>query len=174
MSQAEILLAGNLSEQREGLDSGDVSASELIDASLARIAARADLAAVVSIRDSAARAEAEAASKRIAMGSPLSALDGVPILIKHVPPQSGFISERGAGQSDFHEFNTAGGMLMPQINLPDFPDFLQIFSTGEELVSGVEIPLLGPTARLLAAVVLVASCVLRARHSLVSPRARAR
>ena len=39
MSQAETLLAGDLGEQREGLDRGDVSASELVDASLERIEA---------------------------------------------------------------------------------------------------------------------------------------
>ena len=47
MSQAETLLAGSLTQQREGLDRGEVSASELLDASLARIAAHAGLAAVV-------------------------------------------------------------------------------------------------------------------------------
>jgi aspartyl-tRNA(Asn)/glutamyl-tRNA(Gln) amidotransferase subunit A len=82
MAGAEDLLAGGLATQREGLDRGEVSAFDLVDASLARIAAHASLAAVVSTRDAAARREAEAASERIAAGQPRSALDGVPVLLK--------------------------------------------------------------------------------------------
>ena len=40
MSSAETLLAGDLSEQREGLDQGEVGAAALVDASLARIASQ--------------------------------------------------------------------------------------------------------------------------------------
>ena len=64
MTEAEGLLAGNLSEQRAGLDRGDASASELVEASLARIEAQTSLGAVLSTRGERARAEAEIASKR--------------------------------------------------------------------------------------------------------------
>ncbi|MBJ20510.1 MAG: Asp-tRNA(Asn)/Glu-tRNA(Gln) amidotransferase subunit GatA [bacterium] len=130
MSQAETLLAGNLSDQREGLDRGDISASELIDASLARIAACEDLAAVVSTRDTAARAEAEAASKRIAEGKPLSALDGVPILLKDNIVQAGepatcasrilenFVSPYDAGVTE--KLKVAGAVIVGRTNMDEF------------------------------------------------------
>ena len=89
MGKADSLLAGNLSDQREGLDRGDVSAPELIQASLDRISARASLGAVVSRRDDSALAEAEAAGKRIAEGKPLSAIDGLPVLLKDNIVQAG-------------------------------------------------------------------------------------
>jgi len=89
MSSADSLLAGCLSEQREALDRGEINASELVDASLTRIAQRSSLAVVVGVRESAARAEAEAADRRIAEGKPLSPLDGIPILLKDNIVQAG-------------------------------------------------------------------------------------
>ena len=82
MSSADSLLAGSLSEQREALDRGKINASELVDASLARIAKGSSLAVVIGVRESAARLEAAAADRRIAEGKPLSPLDGIPILLK--------------------------------------------------------------------------------------------
>jgi len=79
---ASDLLAGGLAAQREGLDRGDATASELVEASLARIEATSSLAVVISTRGDAARAEAEAASKRIAAGEARSPLDGLPVLLK--------------------------------------------------------------------------------------------
>jgi hypothetical protein len=80
---------------------------------------------------------------------------GVPVVRKHVPLQHAFASERGAGQSDYHERNTAGGLLMPQINLPDFPRFFQIFETGERLVDAARVPVTDAVARWLAALALL-------------------
>ena len=62
MGQAESLLAGGLAEIREGLDRGDATSSEIVEASLARIEKTAALTVVVSTRAESARAEAEAAS----------------------------------------------------------------------------------------------------------------
>lgn len=130
MSQAETLLASSLSEQRAGLDSGDVSASELIDASLARIAAHASLNAVVSTRDAAARAEAEAASKRIAEGRALSPLDGLPILLKDNIVQAGepatcssrilenFVSPYDATVTE--RLQAAGAIIVGRTNMDEF------------------------------------------------------
>lgn len=74
---------------------------------------------------------------------------------KHLLPIPGFVSERGAGQADFHEQNTAGGLLMPQINLPEFPHFFQVFDTHADLVSStLAVPLLGPVWSGLAAAAL--------------------
>jgi hypothetical protein len=91
---------------------------------------------------------------------------GVPVLHKHVPLQPAFASERGAGQSDHHEHNTAGGLLMPQIKLPDFPRFFQIFETGERLVDAAPVPATGGVARWLTALGLLCAirrCALAAR-----------
>ncbi len=89
MSSADSLLAGSLSEQRKALDHGDINASELVDTSLARIADGSSLGVVIGLRESAARAEAEAADRRIADGKPLSPLDGIPILLKDNIVQAG-------------------------------------------------------------------------------------
>ncbi|MCA9504222.1 MAG: Asp-tRNA(Asn)/Glu-tRNA(Gln) amidotransferase subunit GatA [Myxococcales bacterium] len=89
MGAAESLLAGGLSEQREGLDRGDVDAVALVRASLARIDALAPLTAVVARRDEAALAEAGAAAARIAEGRARSALDGIPVLLKDNIVQAG-------------------------------------------------------------------------------------
>ncbi len=130
MSQAETLLAGSLTEQREGLDRGDVSASELVDASLARIAAHESLVAVVSTREAAARAEAEAAAKRIAQGKPLSALDGVPVLLKDNIVQAGepatcssrilenFVSPYDATVTE--RLQAAGAVIVGRTNMDEF------------------------------------------------------
>jgi hypothetical protein len=63
----------------------------------------------------------------------------------------------GAGQSDYHEYNTDGGLLMPQIKLPDFPHFFQIFETGERLVDATPVPATGGVARWLTALALLRS-----------------
>ena len=84
MGQAEDFLATGLAEQRAALDGGDVSPSDLVDASLARIEATASLSAVTSTRP-----EAAAAAERIASGGARSPLDGVPILLKDNIVQAG-------------------------------------------------------------------------------------
>ena len=89
MGMAVSLLAGSLSDQRGGLDRGDVSASELGQASLDRMTDRASLGAIVSRRDDAALMEAESASQRIALGKSLSAIDGLPVLLKDNIVQAG-------------------------------------------------------------------------------------
>ena len=89
MSSADQLLAGGLSEQRDGLDRGEIRATDLVEASLTRIASHAALGAVVSTRASAARTEAEASDRRIAAGSPRSPLDGIPVLLKDNIVQAG-------------------------------------------------------------------------------------
>jgi aspartyl-tRNA(Asn)/glutamyl-tRNA(Gln) amidotransferase subunit A len=130
MSQADSLLAGNLSEQRAGLDRGDVSASELIDASLANIQAQSSLGATLSTRESRARLEAEAASKRIAEGKPLSPLDGIPILLKDNIVQAGepatcasriledFVSPYDSTVAE--RLQSAGAIIVGRTNMDEF------------------------------------------------------
>ena len=72
-----------LAEQRENLESGDVSSVELISAALARSEAEGrELGAVVGLRGEGALAEAEASDQRRRKDGSLSPLDGTPLLIK--------------------------------------------------------------------------------------------
>ena len=89
MSQAEKALSGSLAEQRGALDRKEITASELVEASLAAIGRHAALALVPTRQDETARRDAEAASRRIAAGQPRSALDGIPIVLKHNILQKG-------------------------------------------------------------------------------------
>lgn len=65
-----------------GLEARQVSARELVDAALERIAQRADLNCFISVLAGPARAAAEAADLRRARGESLGPLDGVPIAVK--------------------------------------------------------------------------------------------
>jgi len=130
MGQAEDLLAKGLADQRAALDGGDVSASALVDASLARIEATASLSAVVSTRPDAARAEAEAAAQRIAEGGARSVLDGVPILLKDNIVQAGepatcasrilenFVSPYDATVTE--KLQAAGAIIVGRANMDEF------------------------------------------------------
>jgi len=89
MTQAEKALSGSLRDQREALDRSEITASELVQASLARIDRTASLAAVVTRRDEAALRDAEEASRRIAAGARRSVLDGIPVVLKHNIVQKG-------------------------------------------------------------------------------------
>ena len=130
MSEAESLLAGPLPAQREGLDRGDVTASELVEASLERIRAHAGLVAVISTRDTAALAEAEAAASRIAAGRPRSLLDGIPVLLKDNIVQAGepascasrilegYVSPFDAGVTE--RLQAAGAVIVGRTNMDEF------------------------------------------------------
>jgi aspartyl-tRNA(Asn)/glutamyl-tRNA(Gln) amidotransferase subunit A len=130
MGTADSLLAGGLSDQREGLDRGDASPSELVQASLDRITARSSLAAIVSRRDEAALAEAEAADERIAEGKPLSPIDGIPVLLKDNIVQAGepatcasrilenFVSPYDAGVTE--RLRSAGAIIIGRTNMDEY------------------------------------------------------
>jgi aspartyl-tRNA(Asn)/glutamyl-tRNA(Gln) amidotransferase subunit A len=130
MATADLLLAGSLSELREGLDRGDVSASELVQASLDRISALDRLTAVVARRDDLAAIEAEAATKRIAAGKPHSPIDGVPVLIKDNIVQAGepatcasrilenFVSPYDAAVTE--RLREAGAVIVGRTNMDEY------------------------------------------------------
>jgi aspartyl-tRNA(Asn)/glutamyl-tRNA(Gln) amidotransferase subunit A len=130
MARADLLLAGSLSDQREILDRGDVSASELVQASLDRISAHARLGAVVFRRDDAALAEAETAGQRIEEGKPLSTIDGLPVLLKDNIVQAGepatcasrilenFISPYDAAVTE--RLRAAGAVIVGRTNMDEY------------------------------------------------------
>jgi aspartyl-tRNA(Asn)/glutamyl-tRNA(Gln) amidotransferase subunit A len=76
-------VSGTLAELRRALDAGETTASDLVASALQRAATQGEaLRAFVGLRESAARAEAQAADRRRAAGEPLSALDGIPVALK--------------------------------------------------------------------------------------------
>ena len=88
--------APSLADARARLDSGDVSAVELVGAALTRAQACAQLGAVVGVRPGAARKEAKAADARRREGRLRSRLDGIPLvlkdnMVKRGEPFSGFL-----------------------------------------------------------------------------------
>jgi hypothetical protein len=65
--------------------------------------------------------------------------DGSLAVAGYFAPQPSILSGRGAGQtdagqSDYDEHNTEGGLLMPQFNVGAYPEVFQIFQTGRSLV----------------------------------------
>ena len=71
-----------LLEQRDALAAGEVSSRELVDFSLAAVQAGSRYNALVATRTEEVRESAAAADQRRASGESLSALDGIPIVIK--------------------------------------------------------------------------------------------
>mgnify|MGYP005840003807 CR=1 FL=1 len=130
MGNAESLLGAGLFAQREALDSEEISATDLLEACLARIERRDRLNAVVCLRAEEARAEAEAAGDRIAAGRPRSALDGIPVLLKDNIVQAGepagcasrilesFVSPYDAGVVE--RLQAAGAILVGRANMDEF------------------------------------------------------
>jgi hypothetical protein len=60
--------------------------------------------------------------------------DGSLCVAAYFAPQPSILSEHGAGQSDYDEHNTEGGLLMPQINVRAYPEVFQIYQTGRRIV----------------------------------------
>lgn len=60
--------------------------------------------------------------------------DGSPAVAAYFPPQPSILSGPGAGQSDYDQHNTEGGLLMPQFNVKAYPEVFQIYQTGRRLV----------------------------------------
>jgi len=130
MSQSASWLSAGLADLRAGLDRGETTASELVDACLERTEAHSGLAAVISTRGDAAREEAEAASRRLAEGTRLSVLDGVPVLLKDNIVQAGepascasrilegFVSPYDAGVVE--RLQSAGAILVGRTNMDEF------------------------------------------------------
>jgi hypothetical protein len=59
--------------------------------------------------------------------------DGSPHVAAYFAPQPSILSGLGAGQSDYDEHNTEGGLLMPQFNVRAYPEVFQIYQTGRRI-----------------------------------------
>jgi hypothetical protein len=60
--------------------------------------------------------------------------DGSLRVAAYFAPQPSILSGPGAGQSDYDERNTEGGLLMPQFNVRAYPEVFQIYQTGRRIV----------------------------------------
>ena len=122
---------GTLRELRDALDAGELSSVALVDASLARAATvGASLGAFVGLRESEARAEAEAADARRSSGRVLSPLDGIPMAIKDNLVRKGevttcasrilegFVSPYSAGVVE--RLDAAGAIVIGRTNMDEF------------------------------------------------------
>jgi hypothetical protein len=95
---------------------------------------------------------------------------GVPQVHLALPPQPGLPANRRGGQADYHEGNTAGGLLQPALHVESLPQLFQFSSTGVHLLTAAEVPALGMIARggLIASVGLLGALATRR----VRPRCR--
>ena len=84
-------------EAGERLTSGEITATELLDAVLARIdETEPHVHAFVTIMDESARVEAEAADSRARSGARLGPLDGIPIGVKDLLHTRGVVTAAGS------------------------------------------------------------------------------
>ena len=71
----------------------------------------------------------------LATGALVRDASGAPRVVAHVPVQSGLVSPVGAGQSDYHEGNSAGGVLFSQLDLGSAPAIFQFHQSGAPLIT---------------------------------------
>jgi Asp-tRNA(Asn)/Glu-tRNA(Gln) amidotransferase A subunit family amidase len=109
-----------------GLEAGDFTAEDLLDAYLARIDQYEDsLNCFITLLADPARRQARAADERRANGGSLSPLDGIPIALKHnidlagVPTTNGMAKFRQPDQdaTAAHLLRHAGAVIMGKLNM---------------------------------------------------------
>ncbi len=69
----------------------------------------------------------------LAAGTLVRDASGAPVVLAHVLPDGGYDNDVGGGQADYHEGNTAGGLLVNQLVLADLPSLFHIRQTGAAL-----------------------------------------
>ena len=70
---------------------------------------------------------------------------GVPEIHLQIPAQPGLPTDLRGGQADYHEDNTAGGLMQPALQTALYPKFFTIANTGLRLVTPAQAPGLGGT-----------------------------
>ena len=78
----------------------------------------------------------------------------MPVVSKHLPAIPGLPAERRGGQSDYAEESTTG-VLQPSLHVEDYPEFFQIFASGETLAAAETVPAMGPKSILVASMLIV-------------------
>jgi hypothetical protein len=88
--------------------------------------------------------------------------EGTPVIAKHLPALPGLPADRRGGQADFHT-SFVTGIVMPSLQVDDFPEFFQFFATGEALIVPIALPSMGVSAGLLSIASFIALARLAAR-----------
>jgi len=119
------------SESARLVRAGEVSARELVEASLARIAEEdADLRSFITVSGDRALAEADAADAALAAGRPPRPLEGLPFAVKDLTDTAGVRTTRGSLLHADHipaadelcvaRLRAAGAILVGKTNTPEF------------------------------------------------------
>ncbi|WP_067828292.1 amidase [Nocardia inohanensis] len=121
--------SADITQQLEALDSGAVSVSELIEATLTRIEERADLGAFTRVLHERARAEAAERDKERAAGAELGPLHGIPIAVKDEIDVGGEVTSFGtranrrpvaADAEVVRRLRAAGAVIVGKTAMPEF------------------------------------------------------
>ncbi|WP_194818065.1 amidase [Nocardia sp. XZ_19_385] len=123
----EIVAAG-VREQRELLDRGEISAAELVEATLQRIG-ESDLNAFSTVLRDRARAEAAERDRERAAGADLGPLHGIPIAVKEELDLAGEVTTFGtranhrpatADSEVVRRLRAAGAVIVGKTAMPEF------------------------------------------------------
>ncbi|MFQ5417021.1 MAG: hypothetical protein ACE5FL_08265, partial [Myxococcota bacterium] len=99
---------------------------------------------------------------------------GVPVPGHYIPPRPGLPVNWRGGQADYHDGNSAGGILQPSLQLGELPEIFQVFSTGEMPAGPVVAPTMSAAGRALLVILTgaVATRLRRGASRRRSPSAR--
>ena len=131
MSRTELTAFSTAREMRDAVQSREVSARELLELHLERIAARnPELTAVVALDVERARAGAAAADDHTASGAPTGPLHGLPFAVKDTHHVAGWTTTYGSRLFADHvptvddlvveRVRRAGVVLLGKTNVPEF------------------------------------------------------
>ncbi|MEQ8229717.1 MAG: Asp-tRNA(Asn)/Glu-tRNA(Gln) amidotransferase subunit GatA [Rhodospirillales bacterium] len=119
-----------IAQAADGLEKGDFSARELVDACLAASEAARDLNAFITLTPDVARDRAEASDARRAKGSTLGALDGIPVAVKDLFCTDGVLTTAASHILDgfvptyestiTRNLADAGAVMIGKTNLDEF------------------------------------------------------
>ena len=122
---------GNLERISLAVRERRISAAELVETSLRRIAAAADLNAVIALRADEAIRDARALDERLDAGAPAGPLVGLPLLVKDIEDAAGLPTTFGsllhaealpalADGLAAARLRAAGAILIGKTNVPEF------------------------------------------------------
>jgi hypothetical protein len=90
---------------------------------------------------------------------------GVPVVTQHFPQVPGLPVDRRGGQADFHE-EALTGLIIPSLQLGDYPEMFQIYATGESILGPAALPSMSLGALAICAFSLVATAGMTRRTAM--------